>query len=107
MDLRRFRRDLVTDKIDYDPEATAKAKGNPNSAHIPALADHMNTLTEWSADIAKAAIAEVAKANEAKPGQLMFPTRVALSGRAHGPDLGDIFEILGKERTVARLRAFV
>ncbi|MEK6233042.1 MAG: glutamate--tRNA ligase [Luteolibacter sp.] len=97
---------LVTDKIDYDPEATAKAKGNPNSAHIPALADHMETLTEWSADIAKAAIGEVAKANGAKPGQLMFPTRVALSGRAHGPDLGDIFTILGKERTIARLRAF-
>ncbi|MDE0835209.1 MAG: glutamate--tRNA ligase [Akkermansiaceae bacterium] len=97
---------LVTDKIDYDPEATAKAKGNPNSAHLPALADHMETLTEWSADIAKAAIGEVAKANGAKPGQLMFPTRVALSGRAHGPDLGDIFTILGKERTIARLKAF-
>ena len=97
---------LVTDKIDYDPEATAKAKGNPNAAHIPALADHMETLTEWSADIAKAAIGEVAKANGAKPGQLMFPTRVALSGRAHGPDLGDIFTILGKERTIARLKAF-
>jgi glutamyl-tRNA synthetase len=97
---------LVTDKFAYDPEATAKAKGNPNSAHLPALADHMETLTEWSADIAKAAIGEVAKANGAKPGQLMFPTRVALSGRAHGPDLGDIFTILGKERTIARLKAF-
>ncbi|MGB0774582.1 MAG: glutamate--tRNA ligase, partial [Akkermansiaceae bacterium] len=43
----------------------------------------------------------------AKPGQLMFPTRVALSGQAGGPDLGAILEILGKDRCVARLRAFV
>ncbi|MEP2777373.1 MAG: glutamate--tRNA ligase [Luteolibacter sp.] len=97
---------LVTDTAEADPEAVEKAKANPNSAHLAALADHLSALTEWSADIAKEAIGEVAQANGAKPGQLMFPTRVALSGRAHGPDLGDIFTILGKERTVARLRAF-
>lgn len=97
---------LVTDKIEYDSEATDKAKSNPNSAFLPALAEHMTNLTDWSGDIAKDAIAEVAKANGAKPGQLMFPVRVALSGRAHGPDLGDIFSILGKEKVVARLRAF-
>jgi glutamyl-tRNA synthetase len=48
----------------------------------------------------------VAQANGAKPGQIMFPMRVALSGRAHGPDLGDIFVILGKEKTMARFRSF-
>ncbi len=97
---------LVTDKIDYDAEAIGKAKANPNAAFLFALAEHMAGLTDWSADIAKVAIGEVAQANGTKPGQLMFPTRVALSGRGHGPDLGDIFEILGKERTVARLRTF-
>ena len=97
---------LITDTAAQDAEAVAKAKGNPNSALLPMLADHMATLTDWSADIAKEAIATVAQANEAKPGQLMFPVRVALSGRAHGPDLGDVFVILGKERTLARLRSF-
>jgi glutamyl-tRNA synthetase len=97
---------LITDTAAQDAEAVAKAKGNPNSAFLPALAEHMATLTDWSADIAKEAIATVAQANGAKPGQLMFPVRIALSGRAHGPDLGDLFVILGKERTLARLRSF-
>ena len=97
---------LITDTAAQDAEAVAKAKGNPNSALLPMLADHMATLTDWSADIAKEAIASVTQANGAKPGQLMFPVRVALSGRAHGPDLGDVFVILGKERTLARLRSF-
>lgn len=97
---------LITDHATQDEEAVAKAKANPNSALLPALADHMAALTEWSADTAKASIGEVAQANGAKPGQLMFPVRVALSGRAHGPDLGDIFSILGKERTIERLRCF-
>ena len=98
---------LVTDTAEQDPAAVEKAKSNPNAAHLPALAEHLATLNEWSAEAAKEAIAEVAKANAAKPGQLMFPTRVALSGRGHGPDLGDIFSILGKEKSVARLRSFL
>jgi len=97
---------LVTDTATQDEEAVAKAKANPNSALLPALAEHMAALNNWSADIAKEAIGEVAAVNGAKAGQLMFPVRVALSGRAHGPDLGDIFTILGREKTVARLRSF-
>ena len=97
---------FITDDAAQDAEAVAKAKANPNSALLTTLAEHMAELTEWSADIAKEAITTVAQANSAKPGQLMFPVRVALSGRAHGPDLGDVFVILGKERTIARLRRF-
>lgn len=97
---------LLTDTAPVDEEAVAKAKANPNAAFLPALAEHIATLTDWSADIAKEAIATVATANGAKPGQLMFPVRVALSGRAHGPDLGDIFAILGQGKTVERLKAF-
>ena len=97
---------LVTDTAPVDEEAVTKAKANPNAAFLAALAEHMATLTDWSADIAKEAIATVASANGAKAGQLMFPIRVALSGRAHGPDLGDIFAILGKEKTVERLKSF-
>ena len=97
---------LISDTAIQEEEAVAKAKGNPNSAFLPALAEHMATLTDWSADIAKEAITTVAQANGSKPGQLMFPVRVALSGRTHGPDLGDIFAILGKEKTIARLRCF-
>jgi len=97
---------LLTDNAQQDEEAVAKAKANPNSALLPTLADQLANGTEWSAEKAKEAIGEVAAANGAKAGQLMFPVRVALSGRAHGPDLGDIFAILGKERTIERLRSF-
>jgi glutamyl/glutaminyl-tRNA synthetase len=35
----------------------------------------------------------------------MFPLRVALSGRAHGPDLAAMLDLLGKERCVSRVAA--
>jgi glutamyl-tRNA synthetase len=97
---------LVTDTAPVDEEAVTKAKANPNAALLSAVAEQFSNLTDWNADIAKNAIGEVATANGAKAGQLMFPIRVALSGRAHGPDLGDIFAILGKEKTVERLKSF-
>jgi len=97
---------LISDTAPTDEEAVAKAKANPNAALLSAVAEQFSNLTDWNADIAKNAIGEVATANGAKAGQLMFPIRVALSGRAHGPDLGDIFAILGREKTVERLRSF-
>src|SRR5690606_2431542 len=99
---------LLTDTFEFDPEAVEKVRGNAAAKDLlAALADDFEKLSDWSADNAKHQIGETAKAAGAKPGQLMFPTRVALSGKSGGPDLGDILALLGQERCVARLRDFV
>ncbi len=97
---------LLTDDISYDAEAVEKVRGGPAAGVFPALAEAFAAVDPWSADAAKAALGEVAKAAGMKPGQLMFPLRVALSGRAHGPDLGDVLDLLGKDRCISRLRHF-
>jgi len=96
---------LFADEVETDPEALAKVRKNEAAATLlTALAGVLETLPEWSGDAAKAAIGETAKAQGAKPGQLMFPTRVALSGRTAGPDLGAMLEILGREESVKRIK---
>jgi glutamyl-tRNA synthetase len=98
---------LLKDEFDYDEEAVAKVRGNVAAKDLLAkLALAFDAAGDWSADAARAALHEVAKAAGAKPGQLMFPLRVALSGRAHGPDLGDILNLLGKGRCVRRVQSF-
>jgi glutamyl-tRNA synthetase len=98
---------LLKDDFDFDEEAVAKVRGNSAAAGLLAdLATGFENLSDWSADAAKEALAETAKAAGAKPGQLMFPLRVALSGRAHGPDLGDVLSLLGRDRCVTRVRHF-
>lgn len=98
---------LLSDTFELDPEAVEKVKGNAAAKDLlAALADDFAALTDWSADAAKHQIGETAKAAGAKPGQLMFPVRVALSGKSGGPDLGDILGMLGREKCVARLRVF-
>lgn len=97
---------LVGDEYPRDLEAVAKAATNPVAAHLGALAERFETVEPWSADAAKAALAECAAAVGVKTGQMMFPLRVALSGRGHGPDLSAVLDILGRERVVSRTRHF-
>lgn len=99
---------ILTDTFDLDEEALEKVKNNADIAPIlDGLADQLDAITDWSADAAKQALNEFAEAKQTKPGKLMFPLRVALSGRGHGPDLGDILTLLGKQRCLKRLRSFV
>ncbi|MDQ8190940.1 glutamate--tRNA ligase [Roseibacillus persicicus] len=89
-----------------DPEQLAKVAKNEQAANLlSALASKFAELTDWST--AKDSIAETAKANGAKPGQLMFPLRIALSGKGGGPDLGAILDILGQQESVRRIERTV
>jgi glutamyl-tRNA synthetase len=88
-----------------DSEALAKVRGNEAAGSLLTdLAGNLEKLDDWSQ--AKESIGVTAKAAGAKPGQLMFPLRVALSGKTGGPDLGAILEILGKVECLRRLNRF-
>ena len=98
---------LLQDDFPYDEDSVTKVRGNAAAPGLlESLAASFATLGTWSADAAKDALQATAKAAGAKPGQLMFPLRVALSGRAHGPDLGDLLALLGQDRSTARVRRF-
>ena len=90
----------------FDPETVEKVKQNEAAAGLlEKLAETLSNLSDWAE--AKSTIGATAKANGAKPGQLMFPTRVALTGTAGGPDLGAILEILGQAESVRRIQRAV
>jgi glutamyl-tRNA synthetase len=89
-----------------DSEQVAKiAKNEQAPALLSALADAFENLSDWSQ--APDEIKNVAKAQGAKPGQLMFPLRIALTGKGGGPDLGAILAILGQTESVRRVRRLV
>ena len=97
---------FLNSEFDYDESALEKVRKNAAAKDLLSqLADALSQLDDWSE--AKSTIGATAKANGAKPGQLMFPTRVALSGQSGGPDLGAILDILGKEACVSRIQRTV
>lgn len=90
----------------FDPEALEKLKNQAGTCDLlEKLAERFSSLkNENNWEDAKASISNVAKENGAKPGQLMFATRVALSGKTQGPDLGEMLNILGAEEVIQRIR---
>jgi len=94
---------LLKPDFDHDTQALEKVRNNSSAKNLLSeLALAFDQVNDWSE--AKNVISETAKANGAKPGQLMFPTRVALSGQSGGPDLGAILNILGKDESVRRIQ---
>ena len=99
---------LLEDEFAYDVAAVEKVKSNAQAAaSLTAMTAHFSAVAEWSSDAAKEAIAATASELGVKAGQLMFPLRVALSGKSGGPDLGEMLAYLGRERSVSRLQRFI
>lgn len=97
---------LFKEDFKYDEETLEKLQKNEEApALLKALAEAWANTDDWST--AKDVIGTTAQENGSKPGQLMFPTRVALSGMGGGIDLGEIIAIIGKEQAVARIQKFL
>src|SRR3954468_10331544 len=96
---------LFLDEPVRDDASWAKAM-KPDAAEIlDAAAEAFAALPEWSAEPLKAALEEVGLARELKLGKTQAPVRVAVTGRSVGLPLFESIEVLGRERTLARLRA--
>jgi glutamyl-tRNA synthetase len=59
----------------------------------------------WQAEVLKAELEAVGASLGLKPGKAQAPARLAVTGRSVGPPLYESVEVLGRERTLARLRA--
>jgi nondiscriminating glutamyl-tRNA synthetase len=93
--------------LDEPPIFESEAKdalGAPRAAAVcAAAAAALGALADWRADAVKSAIQSVAPALGVKGRELYQPVRAALTGRTHGPELPLVAELLGRERSLARL----
>lgn len=61
-------------------------------------------MLDWSGDPWHA-LTEALKARTGRKGKALFlPLRQAITGRDHGPDMATLLPLIGRERTLARLR---
>jgi glutamyl-tRNA synthetase len=97
---------LFVDDVEIDEAAAAKNLRPEDAEVLDAAESALRDLPDWSA----ASIEEVLKAALVeglgrKPRQAFGPVRVAVSGRTVSPPLYESIELLGRERTLARLEA--
>ena len=93
------------DKIDIEPQAfDSVLNKNGVPGILQALQEKLSLLEHWDEESIENAAREVASSLQIKGGQIIHPTRVALSGKKVGPGLFELMVVLGQDKTLERLQ---
>jgi len=90
--------------VTYDEEAARKFLTPAIAPIIGRLLARFETFPAFSKQQWEAAFKQLVEEEGVKMGQLAQPVRVALTGRTASPGLFDVMEVLGRDRTLFRLR---
>ena len=97
---------LDDDQIEYEPKAVKKwlEKGDGQGFGVlRQLRERLAALEDFSADAIDALVAAFAAEQELGMGKVAQPLRVAVSGAAVSPGIGETLSILGKDAVLARI----
>lgn len=87
-------------KMKTNPEIAAKA--------LQIVLPILENVTDWTNENLFNTLKETAVANEMKNGQILYPVRIALSGKETTPGgATELAHILGKDETLKRIKAAV
>ncbi len=100
-------RAYFSEDFDFDEKAIEKnLKKFPDlQTWLPELADRFETVEDFTHDHIENVVKKFAEEKQTKIGVIMNGARALLTGLAVGPSMLAVFETLGKEKTIRRLRS--
>src|SRR2546423_4981677 len=100
-------RAYFSDDFDFEEAAVNKnLRKEPRLRELlNGLADKLETVEPFNAETVEATLREFADEVGVKAGVLINGSRTMLTGQAVGPSMFEIFEVLGRDRSVQRLRS--
>jgi glutamyl-tRNA synthetase len=100
-------RAYFSDDFDFDEAAVKKnlLKEPRLRELLPALAEKMEGVEPFTAETSDAALRAFADEAGVKAGLLINAARTMLTGQAVGPSMFEVFDVIGRERSVRRLRS--
>jgi len=99
---------LFVDEADFerDPDDVAKLLDDTGRGVVQASYDALAELHEWSTSAIEEALrVALIEGMELKPRVAFGPVRVAITGKRVSPPLFESMELLGRERSLSRLRS--
>jgi glutamyl-tRNA synthetase len=94
------------DEFALDPRAVAKELGPDAAPVLDAAIDALAGVGDWTTETVEAALkTALLDGLELKPRKAFGPVRVAVTGGLVSPPLFESLELLGSQRSLARLRA--
>jgi len=94
---------FYTDTILRNADDVTKHVTEAATPLLDAFCTALKTV-EWRKERIAAAMKDVLKAHNVKMPQLAMPVRVLVTGTAHAPSVDAMLELLGREKTLARLQ---
>jgi glutamyl-tRNA synthetase len=88
----------------FDETAWRKVMGTDTAGDLLAAAIAAFETCAWDAQTLHATLGEIGERFGLKLGKAQAPVRVAVTGRSVGPPLFESLEVLGRERTLERMR---
>lgn len=94
----------IEEELTYDEKAAAKFLTTAAVAGLTALTDKLTALDDFSEARIEQAFADTLQELGLKMGELAQPVRVALTGSTVSPGIHEVISVLGKARSVTRLK---
>ena len=107
VELVEMARYYLSDQITYDEKAAAKFLTAAAADGMSSLAGKLAALSEFTEANIEHDFATTLDEQGLKMGELAQPVRVALTGSTVSPGIHDVIAVLGKDRSVARLKQAV
>ncbi|MBI3807456.1 MAG: glutamate--tRNA ligase [Nitrospirae bacterium] len=94
----------LQDEIVVEAAAAEKFLTPAIASSLTALTDRLEGTAEFSKAVLEETFKKFLEEEGLKIGQLAQPVRVALTGRAASPGIFEVMDLLGRDRTLSRLR---
>jgi len=104
VDMAQAIRFFYHDFAEYDDKAARKNLKPAAVAPLQYVHDQLAALADWQAEPIHQCVHTTAEALDLKLGKVAQPIRVAVSGGGVSPSIDITLELLGRERTLARLQ---
>jgi glutamyl/glutaminyl-tRNA synthetase len=95
---------IFSEQVSFQEQVRAQHLSQDLSREFALLAQTLSTISDFNAKTAEEAFRGVVAQLGIEAGALVHPVRVALTGRAVGPGLFDTMAVLGKPKTIRRLK---
>ena len=95
------------EEIEIDPAAATKFLTPENAPALAMVREKLERTDDFSAAALETLFKQILETENLKMAQLAQPVRVALTGRTVSPGVFEVIELLGRERTLARLKKAV
>lgn len=94
---------IFDEDIEIEEGSEEHLEGEQIPQLLNAIVDELNSVEEIDMEYAKGLMKKIQKSTGIKGKQLFMPTRVAITGSEHGPEMANVIYLLGKDKIIDRV----